>query len=65
MTMAIDNNEIDIAVGLTECVIASIINGLEAKIIKKHINSPLIWGIHIGYNSNLKTIGECEGKNMQ
>jgi len=62
MTKAIANNEIDIAVGLTEGVVAAIINGLEAKIIKQYISTPLIWGIHTGNHSNLKTIGECEGK---
>jgi sulfonate transport system substrate-binding protein len=62
MTKAIAYNEIDIAVGLTEGVVAAIINGLEAKIIKQYISTPLIWGIHTGIHSNLKTIGECEGK---
>lgn len=62
MTKAIANNEIDIAVGLTEGVVAAIINGLEAKIIKQYISSPLIWGIHSGPNSPLKTIGDCDGK---
>lgn len=62
MTKAIANNELDIAVVLTEGAVSAIINGLEAKIIKQYISSPLIWGIHTGNHSGIKNIGDCDGK---
>jgi len=62
MTKAIKNNEIDVAIVLTEGAIAAINNGLQAKIIKQYISSPLIWGIHTGKTSGLKNIGGALGK---
>lgn len=62
MTKAIADNELDVAVVLTEGAVSAIINGLQAKIIKQYISSPLIWGIHTGNQSGLNNIGDCEGK---
>jgi sulfonate transport system substrate-binding protein len=62
MTKAIANNELDVAVVLTEGAVSAIINGLNAKIIKQYISSPLIWGIHTGNHSSIKNIGDCDGK---
>lgn len=62
MTKAIAENEIDVAIVLTEGAVSAIINGLDAKIIKQYISSPLIWGIHTGQASELKKIGDCNHK---
>ncbi len=58
MVNALKNKELDIAILLTEGAVASIINGLEAKIIKQFISSPLIWGVHTGFNSNISQVKE-------
>ncbi len=62
MIEAIRNKKLDIAIMLTEGAVASICNGLEAKIIKQYITSPLIWGIHTGKFSTIKGIGESKDK---
>lgn len=62
MVKALENNELDVAVLLTEGAVSAIIKGLKAKIIKQYITSPLIWGIHTGTKSGIQNIGECEGK---
>lgn len=54
--------KLDMAVLLTEGAVSAIINGLDAKIVKQYISSPLIWGIHTGNDSKLENIGQCEGK---
>ncbi len=62
MVKDLKEGNIDMAVLLTEGAISAIINGLEAKIIKQYISSPLIWGIHTGKNSNInntRTLNEC------
>ncbi len=62
MVNALKNNELDVAILLTEGAVSAIINGLEAKIVKQYVSSPLIWGIHTGNDSGIENIGQCEGK---
>lgn len=54
--------KLDMAVLLTEGAVSAIVNGLEARIVKQYITSPLIWGIHTGMDSTLANIGDCDGK---
>ncbi len=58
MMQAVANNEVDVAVVLTEGAIASICNGTPARIVKTFVQSPLIWGIHVPADSDLKTIDD-------
>lgn len=62
MCKALRNKEIDIAIILTEGIIKDIINGNESKIVQTYINSPLLWGVHVGAASNYKTIDDLKGK---
>lgn len=62
MVKALDAGELDMAILLTEGAVSAIIKGLQAKIVKQYITSPLIWGIHTGNHSGLENIGACEGK---
>lgn len=62
MVSALRDGELDMAVLLTEGAVSSIIKGLDAKIVKQYISSPLIWGIHTGNDSKLENIGQCDGK---
>lgn len=62
MVADLKEGKLDMAVLLTEGAVSAIINGLQAKIVKQYITSPLIWGIHTGRDSTLANIGDCEGK---
>ncbi len=60
MCEALRNKEIDIAIILTEGIIKDIIAGNPSTIIQTYIQSPLIWGIHVGFNTNYKTIEDLK-----
>lgn len=47
MNAAIREDEADIAIILTESFLKDFENGNSAKMIGFHVNSPLIWGIHV------------------
>jgi sulfonate transport system substrate-binding protein len=63
MVKALEAGELDMAILLTEGAVSAIIKGLQAKIVKQYITSPLIWGIHTGNHSGIENIGACEGRN--
>lgn len=46
MSEALKNNELDMAILLTEGAVKEIIQGADFKISKTYVDSPLIWGIH-------------------
>lgn len=54
------NGETDIAVILTEGIVKDIIAGNLSKIVQVYVQSPLIWGIHVGAKSNYKTLADLE-----
>jgi len=60
MCEALRNKDIDIAIILTEGIVKDIIDGNPSKIIQTYIQSPLIWGIHVGYNSDYHSIKDIE-----
>lgn len=62
MTKALRNKELDVAVVLTEGVVADIVKGNSAKIVKSYVNSPLIWGIHTAASSGLHHVEDIRGK---
>ena len=62
MCKALREKEIDISIILTEGIIKDIINGNQSKIVQTYINSPLLWGIHVGAESDYKTVADLEGK---
>lgn len=55
------NGETDIAVILTEGIIKDIVSGNPSKIVQVYVQSPLIWGIHVGAASNYKTLSDLKG----
>ena len=62
MMAAVANNEVDVAVVLTEGCIQSICQGTSAKIVKTFVQSPLIWGIHVPVDSDLKTVEDIRSR---
>ena len=62
MTTALRENEIDIAVILTEGIIKDITEGNPCKIVQVFVESPLIWGIHVAQDSIYKNLSELKGQ---
>ena len=60
LSQALKNNDIDIALMLTEGIVKEIIEGSDFKILQNYIASPLIWGIHVAANSSYKSISDLE-----
>ncbi|MEW7278547.1 substrate-binding domain-containing protein [Aquimarina sp. 2201CG1-2-11] len=60
MCEALRNEEIDMAIILTEGIIKDIIAGNPCKIVQTYIQTPLIWGIHVGAHSNYNSLLELE-----
>lgn len=51
MAYGIKEGKLDMAVMITEGLVYSLMKGLDAKIVKGYVNSPLIWGIHTAAKS--------------
>lgn len=62
MTKALRENEIDMAVILTEGIIKDITEGNPSKIVQIFVESPLIWGIHVAQDSTYKNLSELKGQ---
>ncbi len=62
MCQALRNKEVDIAVLLTEGIVADIIKGNPSKIISSYTDSPLTWGIFVSAASDYQKIDDLEGK---
>lgn len=62
MCKALRENEIDMAVILTEGIVRDILNGNDCKIVQVFVKSPLIWGIHVAASSAYKSIEDLKGK---
>lgn len=58
------NGETDIAIILTEGIIKDIAAGNESKIVQVYVQSPLIWGIHVAYDSKFRNVSELEHKKI-
>lgn len=62
MIRGLETGSIDIAVLLTEGITKAILQGLDATILQVYVTSPLHWGIHVPYNSDIQTVDQLEGK---
>ena len=60
MCQMLRNGETDIAVILSEGIVKEIVGGNPSKIVQVYVDSPLIWGIHVGAQSKFKTLGDLE-----
>jgi ABC-type nitrate/sulfonate/bicarbonate transport system substrate-binding protein len=64
MCQMLRNDETDIAVILTEGIVKDIIAGNPSKIVQIYVESPLIWGIHVGFNSKFDTLADLKNKKV-
>lgn len=54
------NEETDLAVILTEGITKSIVEGNPCRIIQEYVASPLLWGIHVGANSEYNEVASLQ-----
>jgi len=62
MCQMLRDGETDMAVILTEGIVKDIIGGNPSKIVQIYVQSPLIWGIHVGAQSEYQTIKDLKNK---
>ena len=60
MCRSLRSGDVDIAIVLTEGIIKDIAEGNPSKIVQTFVQSPLIWGIHVGAKSKFKSIKDLE-----
>ncbi len=58
MTRALREGQIDVAIGLTEGLVADILRGNPGKIVKVFVESPLNWGVHVPVNSSIASLAD-------
>lgn len=54
--------KLDLAVVLTEGVVAAIAKGNPSRIVSFYVETPLIWGIHTSSNSDIRNINDLKGR---
>ncbi|WP_026969161.1 ABC transporter substrate-binding protein [Algoriphagus terrigena] len=64
MNIALRNDETDIALLLTESFLKDFEAGNPSKMIGFHVDSPLIWGIHVGTNTPANTLSDVDKKSF-
>lgn len=60
MCQMLQDGNTDLAIILTEGIVKSIVEGNPVKIVQKYIESPLLWGIHVGAKSKYTQIEELK-----
>ncbi|MBD0725265.1 ABC transporter substrate-binding protein [Flavobacterium sp. L1I52] len=60
MCQMLRDGETDIAVILSEGIVKDIVGGNPSKIVQVYVDSPLIWGIHVGAQSKFQSLSDLE-----
>lgn len=61
MCQMLDSGESDLSILLTEGICKHIVNGGNAKLVQWYTNTPLLWGIHVGYASKFQKETDLKG----
>ena len=64
MSEALANEEIDLAIMLTEGSIKQICDGLDLRIVQKYVDSPLLWGIYVDSDADYEKLSDLEDKTV-
>ncbi|WP_347070024.1 substrate-binding domain-containing protein [Flavobacterium sp. WV_118_3] len=64
MCQMLRDNETDIAIILTEGILKDISNGNPSSIVQLYVQSPLLWGIHVGAQSAYQKLSDLKGKKV-
>lgn len=62
MIKGLDTGTLDVAVLLTEGITKAILQGLDARILQVYVVSPLHWGIHVPYHSDISKVDQLENR---
>jgi len=62
MMQDLREGKLDLAVALTEGVVTEIANNQSCQILQLYVKSPLIWGIHVGAQTDFQDVNQLEGK---
>jgi sulfonate transport system substrate-binding protein len=62
MAKDLRSGDLDVAVLLTEGIVADIVKGNPSRIIQVYVASPLLWGIHVPATSSFQSAEELAGK---
>jgi len=62
MIKGLQAGTLDIAVLLTEGITKAILEGLDCKILNVYVTTPLRWGIHVPFNSEMKQPEDIKGQ---
>ena len=57
-------NTLDMAIVLTEGIVADISKGNPSKLVQWYVESPLVWGIHVHAHSNIHSSKDFENKKI-
>lgn len=60
MCQMLRDGDTDIAVILSEGIVKDIVGGNPSKIVQVYVDSPLIWGIHVGATSKFQSLVDLE-----
>jgi len=60
MCQMLRDGQCDIAVILTEGIVKDILSGNPSKIVQVYVESPLIWGIHVGAHSKYQQLSDLK-----
>jgi ABC-type nitrate/sulfonate/bicarbonate transport system substrate-binding protein len=64
LTRALRDNELDVALVLTEGAVADIVQHDKNRLVKIYVDSPLIWGIHVAATSSIKNVAATRGRRI-
>ncbi len=64
LTRALRDDELDLALVLTEGAVADILQHDRNRLVKTYVSSPLTWGIHVAASSDIKRIAAIRGKRI-
>lgn len=62
MIKGLQTGNLDVAVLLTEGITKSILQGLDSKIVAVYVTTPLHWGIHVPYHSDIQNVSQLENQ---
>ncbi|MDB3906158.1 ABC transporter substrate-binding protein [Crocinitomicaceae bacterium] len=62
MIRGLETGSLDIAVLLTEGITKAVLQGLDARIIQVYVTTPLHWGIHVPYHSQIISVDQLENQ---
>lgn len=64
LTRALRDNELDVALVLTEGAVLDVLKNDATRLVKVYVDSPLTWGIHVAATSRIRSIDQARGKRV-